>query len=53
MYESLWKLSSQKKFLFCLQKSYTVKLISICMISLDYLQFILKPQMKRKVSKTD
>ena len=42
----------KNKFLFCLRKSYAIKLISTHMISLDYLQFILKPRMKRNVSET-
>ena len=42
----------KNKFLFCLQKSYAVKLISTRMISLDYLRFLLKPLMKQNVSET-
>ena len=42
----------KSKFSFCLRMSYVTKLMSSRMISLDYLQFILKPQIKRNVSET-
>ena len=42
----------KNKFSFCLRMSYVTKLMSSRMISLDYLQFILKPQIKRNVSET-